>query len=79
MRIEGLHKDKAGLLGRIAYWMSKRRLGKVVDPLTVMAHHRSILFGYAMFEMSIGRARLVEPRLKELAQIYAATLVGCPF
>jgi 4-carboxymuconolactone decarboxylase len=79
MRIEGLPKNRAGLLGRFFYWMSKRSLGKVADPLTVMAHHGWVLFGYGIFELASLRARLLEPRLKELAQIKAATLVGCPF
>jgi len=32
-----------------------------------------------MFEFAGERAHRVEARLKELAQIKAATLVGCPF
>ena len=79
MRIEGVPKNRAGLLTRITYWFSQRQYGKVADPLKVMAHHRWVSFGAGMFELAGQRARLVEPRLKDLAQIKAATLVGCPF
>ena len=79
MRIEGVTKNKASLCVRLAYWFSQRRLGKVPDPLKIMGHHSWVSFGYGMFEMAGERSRLVELRLKELAQIKVATLVGCPF
>ena len=79
MRIEGVAQNKAGFLARLTYRFSRRRFGKVADPLKVMAHHHRVLFGASMFELAMDRAKRVEPRLKELAQIKAATLVGCPF
>ncbi len=79
MRIEGVPNNKASLLNRFAYWFSRRQYGKVAEPLKVTAHHRWVSFGSGMFELAGQRARLVEPRLKGLAQIKAATLIGCPF
>ena len=79
MRIEGVPKNRAGLFTRFAYWFSERHLGKVADPLTVMAHHAWVSFGAGMFELAGQRAKLVKLRLKELAQVKAATMVGCPF
>ncbi len=79
MRIEGVPKGKAGLFARLAYRFSQRQYGKVADPLKVAAHHRQVSFGAGMFELALQRAKLVEPRLKGLAQIKAATLIGCPF
>lgn len=79
MRIEEVPKGKASLFVRLAYWFSKRKLGKVVDPLKVMGHHGWVSFGYGMSEMASERALLVDAKLKDLAQIKAATLVGCPF
>jgi hypothetical protein len=79
MRIEGISKSKAGLFLRLTYWFSRRRFGKVVDPLRVTGHHPWVSFGQSMFELAGERANLLAPRLKELAQIKAATLVGCPF
>ena len=79
MRIEGVARQKAGMLARLTYWVSARRFGKVADSLTVMAHEAWVLFATAMYEVGSERATAVEPRLKALAQIKAATLIGCPF
>jgi len=78
-RIEGLGAKRAGLLARFAYWYSRRSLGKVPEPLTVMAHHGWISFGAGAFELALERSRTVEPRLKALASLKAAALIGCPF
>jgi hypothetical protein len=78
-RIAGVPKRKTGPLGRFAYWFARRRFGKVPEPLTVVAHHGWLSRGYVLFELAFDRARLVDPRLKALAQLKAATLVGCPF
>ena len=37
-RIDGASPRRAGLFGRFAYWAAKRRLGKVAEPLAVVAH-----------------------------------------
>jgi hypothetical protein len=79
MRIEGVPKNKAGLFVRLTYWFSQRRFGKVADPLRIMGHHSWVSFGAGMFELANDHSQLVESRLKDLAQIKAATLVGCPF
>lgn len=78
-RIEGIPKSEAGLLTRFAYWYSRRRFGKVPEPLTLVAHHPRLSRGYGLFELALQKARLVDARLKELASIKVATLVGCPF
>ena len=78
-RIPGVAAKKATFFTKIAYWFSKRRVGKVVEPLTVTAHHPMILRGYGAYEFYLDRARLVDTRLKALASLKAAALVGCPF
>ncbi len=78
-RIEGIPEHKAGLAARFAYWFSRRRFGKVAEPLAIIAHHPGLLLGYGAFETALDRSRRVEERLKELAALKAATLIGCPF
>lgn len=78
-RIEGVPEDEAGLLERLMYRFSRRRFGKVLEPLAVTAHHRKLLLGYAGMELALDRSRLVEGRLKELASIKVAAMVGCEF
>ncbi len=78
-RIEGVSEERAGLLVRFAYWFSRRRFGKVAEPLTVAAHHRKIFQAYTAYEFLLDKAKLVAPRLKALAELKAAALIGCPF
>ena len=78
-RIEGVPKNKAGLLGRIAYFMTKRRLGRVIAPITIYAHHPRLLRAYAHMELGQEAAGSVDIRLKYLAMIKVARMIGCPF
>ena len=57
----------------------KLKLGRVVMPVRVTAHHSKIFWGYAQMEQSLAGSRLVDAGLKDLAQLRVATLVGCPF
>ncbi len=78
-RIGGVPEREAGLATRLAYWFSRRRLGKVAEPLQVTAHHPTLLRGYGAFELALERSSRVDDRLKDLAGLKAATLIGCPF
>ena len=82
-RIEGADPSKqgslSGLFTRIVYRITKRKLGRVVVPARIMAHHTRILWGYGQMEESLGGSSLVDGEVKHLAEIRVATLVGCPF
>ena len=78
-RIEGVPPDRAGFVARLAYWFSRRLVGKVTSPLAVVAHDRPILQAYCGYEYFLGKARRVDRRLKTLASLKAASMVGCPF
>ena len=82
-RLPGAEPGKQGLLGglltRIAYALTKRKVGRVVMPVQIVAHHGRILWGQAQMELSFGASRLVDASLKNLAQLRVATLIGCPF
>ena len=78
-RIRGLSEREAGPVGRFAYRFSRRRLGKVAEPLMVTAHHPQLLLGYGAMELALDRSRSVDGRLKELAALKVATMVGCEF
>ena len=68
-----------GLFMRIIYSMTKRKLGRVVMPVKIAAHHPKLLWGYGQMEQSLLSSHLVDETLKNLAQLRVATLVGCPF
>jgi hypothetical protein len=78
-RIEGVDAKKAPLLVRLAYWFCRRKVGRVVEPVRIHAHHTRLLRGLAGMEMAQEAARTVDPLVKTLAQVRAATRIGCPF
>ena len=78
-RIEGLEASQAGLFGRIAYWMTKRKIGKVIGPIKITAHHPRLLRAMGSMEMGQAAACTVPEPFKILASIKVASLVGCPF
>jgi hypothetical protein len=78
-RMKGAQENKAGMFARIIYGMARRRLGKLPEPMTVVANHPKLFKGYVAFEWALDRSRRVEGKLKSLAQVKVATLVGCPF
>jgi hypothetical protein len=82
-RIGGAEPSQQGLfsgwLTRIVYALTKRKLGRVVLPVQVTAHHPQILWGYGQMEQSLLSSHRVETALKDLATLRVATLIGCPF
>ena len=82
-RISGAPANQGGPLRRlfvgIVYSLTKRRLGRVIMPVQVTAHHPKIFWGYVQMEQAQMGSKLIDPRLKGLAELRVATLVGCPF
>jgi hypothetical protein len=82
-RIHGAEPSRQGLLGglltRIVYALTKRKLGRIVMPVQVTAHHPQILWGYGQMEQSLFGSHQVDAALKDLASLRTATLIGCPF
>lgn len=82
-RISGASANQGGIIRRlfvgIVYSLTRRKVGRVVMPVQVAAHHPAILWGYGQMEQSQLGSKQVNARLKGLAELRAATLVGCPF
>ncbi len=82
-RIPGASANQGGPIRRLftnlVYYLTRRRLGHVIMPIQVTAHHPKIFWGYLQMEQSQMGAKLVDPKLKGLAELRVATLVGCPF
>ena len=77
--ISGVESKDAGLFVRLAFWFTKRRLGKVIEPISVTAHHPRLLRALAAMETGQQAANSVEPGLKNLASLKVALQIGCPF
>ena len=82
-RISGPPLNQGGLFHRlfvrIVYSRTRRKLGRVVMPVQITAHHPKIFWGYGQMERSQLNSNLVNAKLKGLVLLRAATLVGCPF
>src|SRR5580658_4196323 len=79
MRLDPIEKPK-GLMMRIAYWMTRRQLGKVMTPMKViyprMPGAVKVAYEIAKFEMKGIR---LEPELKFMVTTLAAQINGCGF
>lgn len=77
-RIPAVPAAEAGVLGRVAYRLARRRFGDVPEPLAVARHHRKLFWAAIVSESAYLLAADVLPaRLRELAVYRVATVVGC--
>ncbi len=66
------------LVRRLTFIASRRMYGRTIAPIRMIAHHRPLLLGYGALSLAGERfARSVDGRLKELAMLRSAQLVGC--
>jgi AhpD family alkylhydroperoxidase len=86
-RINGVTGRQAGMYARVAYWFTRRSLGRLtgrsperaLEPLEVYAHAPGLLKGYAKLEQASARATALPRRLHALAELKAATMTHCEF
>lgn len=78
-RIRGVETREAGLFTRFLYWMTRRRLGRLILPARITAHQPRLLLAAAGMERGQHALHSVQANLKALAEIKAAVLIGCPF
>lgn len=76
-RVAGVSERTRDPLVRVAYRESRRRYGDVVDPLRIFAHNPKVMLGYSALELASERSRLVDARLKYLAELRVAMIAGC--
>jgi hypothetical protein len=77
-RIAGVERG-GSLLARIAFFLSRRRLGRVVRPLRIHALSSRLLFGYGQMEQAQLGMKRCPADLRSLASVRVAMRVGCPF
>jgi len=78
-RIEGVEPSEAGVFTRFLYWMTKRKVGRVILPFRITAHQPRLLRAVGEMEMGQAALKTVDARFKALAGIKTALLIGCPF
>ena len=70
---------RPGLFARIVYFVARRRLGRVPQPLKVLVGNGALMAAVGAFETGLEKSTRVPDRLKSLAQLRVALLVDCPF
>jgi 4-carboxymuconolactone decarboxylase len=86
-RIEGVPAGKAGPLVRLVYRMTRRQMRqlagreteRMLEPMEMFARVPRLLFGYGMLEWAAAKSHLVDHRLRDLAELKAATLTNCEY
>lgn len=78
-RITGVSPSTTNPLLRLVFWLVRRRLGRDAQPLYGYATSPPVLVATIAIELAMERARRLEARLKQLAGLRVAALVGCGF
>ena len=66
------------LIRRLTRLSSKRMYGRSLEPSEIIGHHRPSLVGYGAISMAAERySHSIPQRVKSLAKLRAAQLVGC--
>jgi hypothetical protein len=69
----------------MVFWFVRRKINKLtgkdrlLEPVTVAAHHPRLFRAIGQMEGGVDAARSLKVRLKLLASLQTAMLVGCPF
>ncbi len=86
-RIQPIPDHEARLSVRLTYWFTRRALrnasgrnpARMIEPLQVYAHNPELLSGYAKLEQATAALSALSSRVRALAELRAATVVGCEY
>ena len=78
-RIKGVSDREAGLIQSAFFRGARARVGKVPEPIRLMAHSSGVMWAAGLYEIASAKASAVPPSLKSLASLKVASLVGCVF
>lgn len=78
-RIPGIDSRSAGWRVRFLFWLVKRKIGVITPGTRIRAHWPQWLERSGMLDSLLAAHGALPDSLKELAQLKAAALIGCPF
>jgi AhpD family alkylhydroperoxidase len=78
-RIAGVPESTRNPVVRFAYRETRNVMGKMVDNIALYAHRPKLLAGYGAFEKAVAGDQRVDPVIRNLVQLKAATLITCEF
>jgi len=79
MRLNGIDPDNPPQSVKPIFDRSRERYGRVISPNLLMAHRPEILLAVSSLGRAIDGSNEVAPRLKIIASVRAAQMIGCPF
>ena len=86
-RMAGVSARAAGPMVKLAYFFTRRQIARLtgretarmIEPLELYAHLPGLLRGYARLEQATAKLHRVDERLRNLAELKAATLTHCEY
>ena len=79
MRIKGIDPQHAPDNVKTAFQKSVELFGRVITPNLVMAHRPEIFLASGRLSQAVAASTVVDGRLKTLAFVRTAQMIGCPF
>ncbi len=78
-RMAGARREKTPWTARLLLGAIRRRMGRLPETWPIVAHVPKLLRGWSLWELHLDRARHLDPKLRRLAELKVALMVGCPF
>ena len=78
-RMSGLEPNRASWSARIIFWFAKRRLGHIPEGTKILARDPRLLRQFTRMTLYSEAEGKFPRRLKRLAMLKTAMLIGCPF
>lgn len=79
MRIKGIDPDQAPESVKPAFQQSLDAFGRIITPALVAAHRPEIFLASGRLNKAVAVSTVVEGRLKTMAFVRTAQMIGCPF
>ena len=88
-RIQGVPQNEAGPITKLVYRLMRRGVKKLtgreavrgtgIEPIEVWAHQPKMMSGMGKFQGAVRKGTPVEERIKNLAELKGAQMIGCEF
>ena len=79
MRVKGIDPDQAPESVKPAFQQSLDAFGRIITPALVAAHRPEIFIASGRLNKAVAVSTVVDGRLKTMAFVRTAQMVGCPF
>jgi hypothetical protein len=77
-RLDGVSQEKASWIIRLLYWIIRRKTDRLADAWRITAYVPSLLVARGILEIILERSNLTDRRVRKLAELKTAMLIGCP-